>query len=396
MTTTLLTGGTVFAPDELGTADILSVSGGIASISAPGALAPDAVSDILGDVSIIDCTGSLVMPGLVDSHLHILGGGGGQGFDTRIPELPADAILEAGITTCVGMPGVDTISKPPTALLARAAALNQQGVRAVAMAGGFHWPAPTVTGDLFRDLYALPQLVGVKVALGERIATAPGVAELARLLSELEWLAGATGRAALLHAHLGTRNSAAVLIREALHHSGAAPERVHLTHANYTRDTLAAAIELGGLGCLIDVNPLLNPDRVAGSVDPVDAVRQLLDAGIPVERLTLSTDGNASVPRVTPSGTRETFSYQLGLLGTVRDLVASGVVGVASAISLVTRNPARALRLNPVGTLAVDAPADLLVTDSGFSVRHVISGGELVVRDGRAVSPSQFRDPRWS
>lgn len=396
MTPTLLTGGTVFAPAHLGNADVLLVGSEIAAISPSGEIAAASAAAVLGPVTEIDCAGALVVPGLVDGHLHILGGGGGQGFASRIPELPADAILEAGITTCVGMPGVDTISKPPAALLARAAALTELGIRTFVMAGGFRWPAPTITGDLFTELYTLPNVLGVKVALGERLATAPDAAELARLLTELEWLAGATGRAAILHAHLGTRNSPSALIREALHASGASPARVQITHANYSAETLSTAIELAALGCIIDVNPLLNPRRVAGSIEPVEAVRRLLAAKVPAERITVSSDGNASVPRVRPDGSLEKFSYQLGLLDLVRDLVAADVGDTATALSLVTRNPARALRLGGVGTLGVGATADLLVLDPDFTVRHVLSGGKVVVREGTAVTPSQFRDPRWA
>lgn len=396
MTTTLLTGGTVYSPDPLGRVDVLLVGTNVAAIFPHGKVAAAAVEGILGDVTEIDCNGATLVPGLVDGHLHIIGGGGGQGTESRIPELPADAILEAGITTCVGMPGVDTVSRSPSALHARASALSRLGVRSFTMAGGFRWPAPTVSGDLFTDLYHLDGLLGVKIALGERLATAPDLAELTRLLTELQWLRGATGKAAVLHVHLGTRNSPVNLIRDALDASGADPSRVQITHANYSAATLDAAVELASIGCTIDVNPLLNPGRVAGAVAPVEAIRRLLSEGRGPEGITVSSDGNASVPRILPHGELERFSYQLSLLDLVSALVSEGVADLSTALGFVTRNPARALGIEPIGSIAVGAPADLVVLDDELAVRHVVASGRLVVRDGTATSPSQFRDPRWA
>src|SRR5690606_4214391 len=127
---------------------------------------------------------------------------------------------------------------------------------------------------------------------------------------------------------------------------------------------------------------------------PVEAVRKLLAARVPANRITVSSDGNASVPRVRPDGSLEAFSYQLGQLGMIRDLVSDGVVDTATALSFVTSNPARTLALEPVGTLAVGAPSDIIVLEKDFTVRHVIAGGQLVVRDRVAVTSSPFRDPR--
>ncbi|RKN12485.1 amidohydrolase family protein [Streptomyces radicis] len=393
MRTTILRGGSVLTPVGWADGDVLMAAGRVLAVTPLGGA--DAVRAWAGDAAEWDCRGLLVVPGLVDGHLHVLGGGGASGYGSRIPELPADAVLEAGITTCVAMPGVDTLTRNVESLLAKAAALSSAGVRTHAMLGGFAWPPPVLTGEPRRDLHALPQLVGVKIALGERLATAPDRVELARLLGELTWVAATTGRAALLHVHLGTRPGGTEPLEWALAESGADPARVQLTHANHSRDTLAAATALGLRGCRVDVNPLLHPGRVAGAVGPVAAVRHLLAAGVKAELLTLSSDGNASVPRVRPDGGREAFSHQLGLLTCVRDLVDGGVLGLDDALALVTAHPADALRLPDVGRIAPGAAADVVVTTHEPAVLHVFSGGEPRVVEGRAVAPSPFRDPRW-
>ena len=44
----------------------------------------------------------LVVPGFIDAHVHIIGGGGEGGFKTRTPELTLTSLTTAGITTVIG------------------------------------------------------------------------------------------------------------------------------------------------------------------------------------------------------------------------------------------------------------------------------------------------------
>lgn len=394
MSLLILRGPTVLLPQGWAAAEVWTLGGviiGVGSVADPDGGIPAA----LGTPEIIDLPEERLVPGFIDGHLHLLGGGGGGGFATRIPELPVDAALEAGITTCVAMPGVDPLTRPLRALLALAAGFSEQGVRALAMTGGFVWPTETLTGSVRSDLHTLPSLTGVKIALGEHLATAPSAADLERLLVEIDWAARTTGRGILLHVHLGTAPRPAARLEAALEAVEIDRGRVQVTHANYARTTLDAAIALGRAGCRVDVNPLINPDRISGAIAPVETVRALLEAGVALDRLSLSTDGNASVPRILPDGTRERFGHQLGLARTIGDIVAAGVLDAAQALDLITANPAAALRRRDLGAIAQGAAADLVGLDADFAVRTVVSGGTVRVRDGRAIAPSAFRDPRW-
>lgn len=393
MALTLLGGGTALLESGWSRADVWLTPGGVAGIGAPSS--DPGLPDALGEVQRIDASGLRIIPGLIDGHLHLLGGGGGGGYETRIPELPADAALEAGITSCVAMPGVDNVTRSLEALLATARGFTRRGVRALAMTGGFMWPPRTLTGSVRDDLSLIPDLVGVKIALGEHLATAPDARELARVLRELGWVSKMSASACLLHVHLGVSPDPGRALVEALDEAGSDPAGVVVTHANYAASALDAAIELGRAGCWIDVNPLLHPGRVAASIAPADAIRTLREAGVPAERLTMSTDGNASVPRILPDGTLERFSHQLGLLPAAREVARQGVLDEASALALITRNPADALRRPELGRIEAGAASDLVLIDEDWRIDTVISSGVVRVRDGVAVSPSPFRDPRW-
>ena len=53
----------------------------------------------------------IVVPGFVDMHAHITGGGGEAGPASRCPESRLSAFMDAGITTVVGICGTDTVTR---------------------------------------------------------------------------------------------------------------------------------------------------------------------------------------------------------------------------------------------------------------------------------------------
>src|SRR5262245_13392228 len=103
---TLLRGGRLHDPEDRGTLDLLVCGETIAAI------APSIYSRGLpGPILVEELAGALVVPGFVDGHIHLVGGGGGEGYGSRLPEIWLSDLTRAGITTVVGAPGLDTASK---------------------------------------------------------------------------------------------------------------------------------------------------------------------------------------------------------------------------------------------------------------------------------------------
>ena len=73
----LITNARVFAPEDLGTRHVLVGGGRILAVSDE----PLAV----GGVATIDLEGRRLVPGFIDGHAHVTGGGGENGFATRVP-----------------------------------------------------------------------------------------------------------------------------------------------------------------------------------------------------------------------------------------------------------------------------------------------------------------------
>ncbi|HEX4811441.1 MAG TPA: amidohydrolase family protein [Nonomuraea sp.] len=382
----------VFAPDDLGIRDVL--------IAGEKVVAIDARLD-LGNLPVteLDASGRLVVPGLVDGHLHIIGGGGNEGYASRIPELWTGELVSAGITTVVAPPGLDMVAKNLDSILAKAHALESEGVTAYMMVGGFQRPFRTFTDSMLRDIFTVDKILGVKVALGETRASRFQDHELVELAAQLHWLAGATGKACVLHAHLGESEDPAGQLLHAMRESRVPPRRFHATHCNYTPDTMQAARQVALSGGYVDFNPILTPAFGHPRAVPVaQAILRTLEAGVDSDLVTMTTDGNASVPMTLADGTRGPYEKSLTWLwDAVVELVRSCGLPLTQALSFATANPARAWGLEErKGRVRVGGDADLLVIGPDLDITHVIARGRQVVADGRPTVMSLYEPNRAS
>ena len=139
----LLRDGEVFAPEPLGRRHLL-VGGG--RVLWMGDAEPEVPASF--PVEVRDLGGRRVIPGLVDCHVHLTGGGGEGGFRTRVPPLPVSVFTRGGTTTVVGVLGTDDTTRSTASLLAAAHALTEEGISAYCLTGGYHIPPVTLTGSV--------------------------------------------------------------------------------------------------------------------------------------------------------------------------------------------------------------------------------------------------------
>jgi beta-aspartyl-dipeptidase (metallo-type) len=379
----------LYTPEDVGVRDLLLAGERVVAI--------EPSLDLGGlRVAEVDASGRRVVPGLVDGHLHLIGGGGNEGYASRIPEVWVGELALAGITTAVAPPGLDMVAKNLEGLLAKTYALESEGVSAYVMVGGFQRPFRTVTGSLVGDVFTLEKVIGVKVALGEVKATAFRDDELVELAAQLHYLAGATGKACVLHAHLGHSPDPAGQFVHAMKTSGVPGHRFQVTHCNYTEHTMQAAIEVAAEGGYVDFNPVLTPAfGHPRAVPAAEAVARTLAAGVDPALVTMTSDGNASVPMLLDDGTRDSYEKSLDWLwDTVVELVRDHALPLEQALSFVTTNPARVLGLGQKGRVRVGGDADLLVVDDDLNIVDVFARGRRMVADGECVVRSMYEPGR--
>ncbi len=151
----------VYAPEKLGIKDIVIVSDKIEGIYDNVNVPNDFVN-----ISIIDGKGKILFPGFLDSHVHIIGGGGEGGFKTRTPEISVISLVESGITTVVGCIGTDGVCRNMRALIAKAKGLEEEGITTYCYTGSYEIPVKTITESIKGDFMMVDKIIGVgEVAL---------------------------------------------------------------------------------------------------------------------------------------------------------------------------------------------------------------------------------------
>ncbi|MDN5864014.1 MAG: beta-aspartyl-peptidase [Gammaproteobacteria bacterium] len=382
----LLRNADVYAPKALGRRDLLLGGGRILWIGSGLPALPDE-----SGCEVIDLEGRRLIPGLIDGHVHVTGGGGEAGFRSRVPRLELSRFTGAGVTTVIGLLGTDDIARGTRDLLARVYALREEGLSAYAYCGGYHLPPATLTGCVRDDLVFVEPLIGVgEVALSDHRSSQPTFDELVRLASEAHVAGLLTGNAGIVHLHMGDGQRGLELVRRALDETEL-PRRVFQpTHVNRRRALFDEALELARSGSPIDLTAF--PD--GGSEEELGAAEALLlalDAGIDPALVTISSDAGGALPCFDDDGAVEYMGVgeSGALLATLRELVEHGLP-LERALPAFTSNPARQLRLAAKGRVAPGADADLVALDANHAPDFVIAGGRIHVREGTAVLRGNF------
>ncbi len=243
MTLALIKNANVYAPKPLGIQHLLVGGGRILWMGKEPIDLPVPLARIS---TIIDVAGLRLVPGLIDGHVHVTGGGGEAGFRTRVPPVPLTRFTMAGITTVVGLLGTDDVARGPGELLATLYALREEGLNAYGYAGGYHVPPATLTGSVRGDLVFVEALIGIgEVAISDHRSSQPTLDELLRIASECHVAGVMTGKAGILHLHLGDGPRGLALVREALEKSELPARVFNPTHVNRRRALFDEAVELG-------------------------------------------------------------------------------------------------------------------------------------------------------
>lgn len=137
----------------------------------------------------IDGEGLVAAPGYIDQHVHITGGGGEGGFSNQVPPLKLSQLVDAGVTTVVGLLGTDGTTRSVANLVAKTKAFNEEGWTAYCLTGSYWYPTHTLTGSVIDDITFIQEIIGVKVAISDHRGSGITKDELTRLATRRAWAA---------------------------------------------------------------------------------------------------------------------------------------------------------------------------------------------------------------
>ena len=382
---TLIKEGNVYAPEPKGTRDILVVGRIIALMAEQIELTGDF------EVQVISARDKLVLPGFVDLHVHLLGGGGEGGFWTRTPDITLSTIARAGVTTLVGCLGTDDVSRHPETLLAKANQLEEEGVSAYVYTGSYQLPPPTITGSVRKDIALIPKVIGVgEIAISDHRSSQPTFEELARVAAEARVGGMIGGKAGLVHFHVGTGRRMLDPLFRLVKETEIPIGQFLPTHVNRTRELFEQAIDFARMGGNIDLT--VQGSHLFFPIATGDAMRMALAAGVSLDQITLSSDSNGSMPVFDEHGKMTGIA-----VGEIQNLyaewkrLAKEGFALEDLTKMVTSNPARRAGLfREKGSLEAGKDADILILNGDLSLESVMAKGRLLIHDRQVVVKGTF------
>ena len=253
-------------------------------------------------------------------------------------------------------------------------------------------PPATVTGDVRRDLVLIDLVLGVgELAISDHRSSQPTLDELLRVAGDAHVGGLMSGKAGILHLHVGDGARGLGPVRDALDRSEIPPAVFNPTHVNRRRALFDEAVALAQRGCTIDLTAFpvrggrgrLERGRCAG---PLSRRRPPGGAGDGELRRRRVLPG---VRRRGPGGGAWTWASRRRWAATLRELLAAGQP-LERVLPAFTSNPARVLMLPRKGRLAAGADADLVVLDEAGGVADVMARGRWHVQEGQAVVRGTF------
>ena len=338
-----------------------------------------------------DLGGRRVIPGLVDCHVHLTGGGGEAGPETRVPPLGLSRLTKGGVTTVVGLLGTDDTVRTTAELVTTARGLIAEGLSAYCYTGGYHVPPVTVTGSVRGDIVLIDLILGVgELAISDHRSSQPTFDELVRVAGDAHVGGLMAGKAGIVHLHVGDGPRGLELVRDAIERTEVPAAVFNPTHVNRKKALFEEAMALSQQGCTIDITAF-PVEKGEDAWSAADALLRYLDRELPPARVTVSSDGGGCFPQFDEEG--RVVALDVGrpssMAETLKELLARGKP-LERVLPAFTSNPARLLLLSRKGHLAAGADADLVVLGSDGGVEDVMARGRWHVRGGRSVVRGGF------
>ncbi len=382
----------VYAPEYLGKKSILLAGGTIEGVYDNLAIPED-----FPDIEVIDGEGKLIFPGFIDSHVHIIGGGGEGGFRTRTPEIQLSELIEGGITTVVGCLGTDSVCRNMKTLLAKAHGLEEEGITAYILSGSYQIPVVSITGKASEDIMLIEKVIGLgELALADHRSSQPTYEEFLRIVAEARVAGLLSGKCGIVNIHIGNGRNGVKYLMKMLEETEITAKQVLPTHINRSRTLLDMGAKYAAMGGIIDLTTSFDPDHLEDDeVRAGEALKLLLDYGVDIANIQFTSDGHGSLPKFNDEG--EFAGLGIGSVQSLYDEVKEAIltydVDMEQALKVITSNVADNLKLDNKGRVHKGKDADLVIVDKNtLNIEGVIAKGKKLMMNGEILVKGTFED----
>lgn len=380
MKATLIKKVSVYAPESLGIKDILIIGNSIAEIDSEISDAQLRASGF--DVKVISIRDAVAIPGFIDQHVHFNGAGGEGGPVYRTPPTQLSTLLNAGITSAVGLLGTDGCCRSLRELLMKAKALEAEGISTWIYTGAYQIPGPLLTEDIMSDLMLVDKVIGLKIACSDHRSSSPDITKLREVFSATRVGGILSGKAGVIMIHIGEGPDRLEPLHEAIKGSDVPISQLVPTHLNRSRSVLEECIKFGRAGGYVDFSTgVAERYNFAGAIDPAEAYEYLVENGVDRKHITFSTDGNGVMTKISDTGEKIPLMAPVDSLHGEFARLVERSVSIEEAVRVTSTNVAEHLQLWKKGHLAVGMDADILLLDSNLNISSLLAKGEVCIEN---------------
>ncbi|MDO4593829.1 MAG: beta-aspartyl-peptidase [Tissierellia bacterium] len=365
----------VFAPEYLGLKDILIAGGKIVEIS----------ENINIDVEyIIEANKKILVPGFIDNHVHVTGGGGEAGFFSKAPEIKASEILKNGITTVMGLLGTDGYTRNVENLVSKLYGLRESGLSAYGFTGSYSYPSITITGEVEKDILFIDPIIGCKIALCDHRSSFITKQELTRLMSKVRVSSMLSNKAGALVIHMGDEPEGMKLIREITKEIKVSKSIFRPTHMNRNSMLSKESLSYVKEGGYVDYTAKISKEDT-----PTSLILELLDRNYDTSKVTVSSDANGSYS--TYDDNQNLIDIGVSSISSLYDewiALENQLYDFSKSLIYFTSNVAKAYKLKNKGEIKKGNDADLLILNDNLEKEYVIANGKIFVENKNWVKDS--------
>ena len=332
-----------------------------------------------------------LIPGLIDGHAHITGGGGEAGFKTKVPAVNLTQYTKAGVTSVVGLLGTDDTTRNTSSVIAQVYALREEGLSAWCYTGGYHVPLNTLTDCVRKDIVHIEPIIGVgELAISDHRSSQPTFDEIARIAGDVHVAGLLTGKAGILHFHLGDGKRGLDLLEKLLDETEIPPRVLNPTHCNRNIPLFEQACELTKKGITMDITAF-PPSESLDEYSAAESFRQYKKGGFDPSKITISSDGGGCLPHFDKQGELLHLDYgRCTLLSDcIKELLDEGH-NLEEVIAPFSSNVSQLLRLKGKGEIKVGNDADLIILDHDNTIESVMALGQWHKKNHKTVRLGSF------
>lgn len=344
----------------------------------------DSISCDWPELEIFDASGNFAIPGYIDQHVHITGGGGEGSFITQVPPMKFSEPVKAGVTTLCGVLGTDGTTRCVANLVARTKAFNEYGLTAFCLTGNYNYPSPTLTGSVLDDIVFVKEIIGVKIAISDHRSANMSKESLIKLGSDARVAGLLAGKPGVVHLHTGMGRTKLDLLFEIVEETEIPVTTFRPTHLAPKYDAAMLWAKLGGY-----IDFTCDPDDMENRVK---LIANALDEA-PAGSLSLSTDAGGSMP--VWNDKKEMVGISAAKISALHNTIVAmtKLMPLERALLPVTENVARALNIYPrKGCLAQGSDADIQLLDENLKLSTLFSNGACMLRNGEMQAKAYFED----